>query len=155
MSELLPNIRNAARALILKNDKVLMLRKEDSNGTRYALPGGGQETGESLQESLQRECIEEIGSEVIVKELLHVADYFKPRNTNPPTVRHLVEFLFICEVSDDYQPHNGENPDKHQVEVVWAELEELSRLPIFPKSLVANLLGMQGKSRHVYLGSVK
>lgn len=155
MSELLPNIRNAARALILKNDKVLMLRKEDSNGTRYALPGGGQETGESLQESLQRECIEEIGSEVIVKELLHVADYFKPRNTNPPTVRHLVEFLFICEVPDDYQPHNGENPDKHQVEVVWAELEELSRLPIFPKSLVANLLGMQGKSRHVYLGSVK
>ena len=155
MSELLPNIRNAARALILKNDKVLMLRKEDSNGTRYALPGGGQETGESLQESLQRECIEEIGSEVIVKELLHVADYFKPRNTNPPTVRHLVEFLFICEVPDDYQPHNGDNPDKHQVEVVWAELEELSRLPIFPKSLVANLLGMQGKSRHVYLGSVK
>lgn len=155
MSELLPNIRNAARALILKNDKVLMLRKEHSNGTRYALPGGGQETGESLQESLQRECIEEIGSEVIVKELLHVADYFKPRNTNPPTVRHLVEFLFICEVPDDYQPHNGENPDKHQVEVVWAELEELSRLPIFPKSLVANLLGMQGKSRHVYLGSVK
>ncbi len=155
MSELLPNIRNAARALILKNDKVLMLRKEDSNGARYALPGGGQETGESLQESLQRECIEEIGSEVIVKELLHVADYFKPRNTNPPTVRHLVEFLFICEVPDDYQPHNGENPDKHQVEVVWAELEELSRLPIFPKSLVANLLGMQGKSRHVYLGSVK
>lgn len=155
MSKLLPNIRNAARALILKNEKVLMLRKEDENGSRYALPGGGQETGESLQETLQRECIEEIGCEVNIKELLHVADYFRPRRTNPPTVRHLVEFLFICEVPDEYEPRNGDNPDKYQVEVVWADLEELSRLPIFPKSLVANLLGMQGKSSHVYLGSVK
>ena len=155
MPELLPDIRNAARALILKGEKVLMLRKEDQDGSRFALPGGGQETGESLQETLQRECLEEIGCEVAIRELLHVADYFRERSTEPPTVRHMVEFLFICEIPDNYEPRNGENPDKHQVEVVWAELEELSRLPIFPKSLVANLLGMQGKSRHVYLGCVK
>ncbi|MDX1693753.1 MAG: NUDIX domain-containing protein [Ketobacteraceae bacterium] len=155
MSQLLPNIRNAARALILKQEKVLMLRKEDREGFRYALPGGGQETGESLKETLLRECVEEIGCEIRIRELLHVADYFRPRSTNPPTVRHMVEFLFICEVPDDYEPCNGSNPDKHQVDVVWADLEELSRLPIFPKSLVANLLGMQGKSGHVYLGSVK
>lgn len=155
MPQLLPNIRNAVRALILKDDKVLMLRKENKEGIRLALPGGGQETGESLQQTLQRECLEEIGSTVEIKELLHVADYFRTRNTKPPTIRHAVEFLFVCQVSDDYEPRNGANPDKYQVEVFWAELEELSRLPIFPKSLVANLLGLQGKSGHVYLGTVK
>ena len=155
MPQLLPNIRNAVRALILKDDKVLMLRKETKEGSHFALPGGGQETGESLEETLQRECLEEIGTSVEIKELLHVADYFRARNTRPPTVRHAVEFLFICQVPDNYEPRNGENPDKHQVEVLWAHIEELSHLPIFPKSLVANLLGMQGKSSHVYLGTIK
>lgn len=155
MAELLPNIRNATRALILRNDKVLLLQKEDEKGPRFALPGGGQETGESLTDALLRECEEEIGCQVIVKELLHVADYFRDRDTDPPTVRHLVEFVFVCEVPNDYVPCNGAKPDKHQVGVVWADVEELSRFPIFPKSLIAHLSAAKLKTEHVYLGAVK
>jgi hypothetical protein len=50
MAELIPEIRNAARALIVRQDKILLLRKEaDGGGERFALPGGGQDPGESLR----------------------------------------------------------------------------------------------------------
>jgi 8-oxo-dGTP diphosphatase len=155
MENLLPVIRNAARALIVRDDRILLLRKQGySDGERFALPGGGQDPGETLRQALLRECEEEIGTQVLIHDLLHVADYFKPRDTDPPSTRHLVEFLFRCEVPDSYTPVNGAHPDKHQVEVVWAPLDSLPAKPLFPRSL-AIFLGQQfAASRSVYMGVI-
>ena len=157
MTELLPTIRNTVRAVIVKDDKVLLLKKMDGNGPRYALPGGGQDTGESLQDSLQRECVEEIDSNVTIKQLLHIADYFKIRSTTPETKRHLVEFLFICEIADDYQPRMGSHPDKHQVGVAWADFAELLKFPAFSRFSLLEITRhlTQFSSQPIYLGLVK
>jgi 8-oxo-dGTP diphosphatase len=155
MENLLPVIRNAARALIIREGRVLLLRKEGGPvGERFALPGGAQDPGETLTDTLQRECIEEIGTAVIIRDLLHVADYFKPRDTSPPSTKHLVEFLFLCEVDDAYLPVNGSKPDKHQVEVVWRELEHLDRLSLSPRSLAGYLQESGGNRGDVYLGLI-
>jgi len=155
MENLVPEIRNAARALILREERVLLLRKAGyADGERYALPGGGQAPGETLRQALLRECLEEIGTRVEIRDLLHVADYFKARETEPPTTRHLVEFLFSCEVPDTYVPCNGEHPDKHQVEVVWAPLATLRDLPLYPRTLARFLGGHEGVSTQVYMGLI-
>lgn len=153
LMEIAPPIRNAARALIIRQDKILLLRKEGGGrDTRFALPGGAQELGETLIDALQRECIEEIGAAVQVGELLHVADFFKLRDTQPPSRRHVVEFLFRCSVSDDYKPHNGDRPDKHQVEVVWADVPDVSRLPLFPQFLSDCIAQHLKGGKTLYLG---
>lgn len=56
-------IRPAVRALLLTpDDEVLLVRFEFPNGrTRWALPGGGVEPGESDLEALHRELEEEVG----------------------------------------------------------------------------------------------
>ncbi len=60
-------IRQAARALIVDpDDRVLLVRFEFPAGTRWALPGGGIEPGESPVEAVRRELVEEVG--------LHQAD---------------------------------------------------------------------------------
>lgn len=135
MSDFLPNVRNAVRAVVLRGNKVLLLKKQYGSQVRYALPGGGQETGEALEASLQRECQEEIGCEVEINGLAYVADFFKDRDSEPPTKRHLVEFFFLCKVPSDYQPHNGCKPDKHQVDVEWVNVEELKKLASFPNNI--------------------
>lgn len=137
--ELLPPIRNAVRALIFRDQHVLLLRKR---GERYALPGGGQDLSESLIDALQRECEEEIGSKVDVIGLAGVCEWGKVRDTVPPSRRHLVEFLYRCHVSADYTPHNGFHPDKNQLEVVWVPIQQLASLHLPPVGMAQILISL-------------
>jgi len=153
MPELTPEIRNAARALIFREDQILLLRKQGGGRPeRFALPGGAQDPGESLTDALQRECIEEIGTAVDGAELVYVADFIKLRDTQPPTRRHVVDFLFRCVVPAEYSPRNGEHPDKHQVEVLWVALTDLTQMPLFPHYLSNCIPQLADADRTLYLG---
>ena len=156
MEPITPPIRNAVRALILQDSNILLLRKDgyEKGGERFALPGGGQDVGESLEQALYRECMEEIGTRVEIRDLVYVADCFKPRDTAPQSMRHLVEFLFACTVPGDYVPGNGHHPDKHQVEVVWVGLDELAGMPLNPRSLSPYLGDSRDSTGTVYLGAI-
>ena len=148
-------MRNVVRALIVRNGAVLVQHKsyEDGSGL-YTMPGGAPELGETLIEGLQRECLEEIGSEVEVLELIHVADLFKPRDTDPPSLRQQVEFLFRCRVPGDYVPHNGHHPDKHQDDVLWLMISELPRNEFFPQGF-SGLTAGNPTDNPVYLGMIE
>ncbi len=155
MEPIIPPIRNAVRALIRRDNHILLLRKDGyEQGERFALPGGGQDIGETLEQALNRECLEEIGTRVEIHDLVYVADYFKPRETVPQSTRHLVEFLFECSVPGDYAPRNGHHPDKHQVEVVWAGLDQLAGMPLNPGSLTPYLVNSVENTGTVYLGTI-
>ena len=55
-------IRQAVRALLLDSDRrVLLVRFEFPTATRWALPGGGVEPGETDVDALRRELDEEVG----------------------------------------------------------------------------------------------
>lgn len=94
--EIIPGVRNAVRAVVWRDDQLLLQHKKGylDGSERFALPGGGQDSGETLEQALLRECREELGVELQIKGLLHVADFYKLRETIPPTRRHQVEFLY-------------------------------------------------------------
>ena len=156
MENLTPDIRNAVRAVIVRNDQLLLLKKSGGDrGERYALPGGAQDLGETLAQALERECLEEIGSKVEIVAMMNVADHFKARATDPPSTRHMVEFLFRCTLPDDYVAHNGIKPDKSQIDVVWVDLARLAAMPLYPESLSHWLpAGILGDTA-VYLGTME
>jgi len=154
MTQLIPEIRNTARALIVHQEKILLLRKEGgARGERFVLPGGAQDPGETLIAALHRECLEEIDTTVAIDDLIHVVDFFKLKDTQPPGRQHLVEFLFRCSIPENYAPHNGQHPDKYQVEVVWAELGELAQLPLYPQYLSNCIAHLKDAKRTFYLGA--
>ena len=64
-------IRSAARAIIIQNDSVLLVQMKNDNGEFFILPGGGQLHGETLVQSLERECMEELGIDVSVGRLIY------------------------------------------------------------------------------------
>ncbi|KEA62228.1 MutT/NUDIX family protein [Marinobacterium lacunae] len=154
MNDLIPQIRNAVRALIVKDRHVLLLKKDgySCGGVRYALPGGGQDAGEALTETLQRECMEEIDTEVEIGDLIAVADFLKQRESEPSTRRHVMEFLFLCSVDNDYTPRNGSHPDKHQMDVVWMPIEKIGELQLFPQYLAECIPQFDAPNRQAYLG---
>jgi ADP-ribose pyrophosphatase YjhB (NUDIX family) len=55
------SIRNSAKAIVLHEGKILVNRCSSRFGEYYALPGGGQRTGDMLQETVKRELLEETG----------------------------------------------------------------------------------------------
>jgi ADP-ribose pyrophosphatase YjhB (NUDIX family) len=155
MMDLIPGIRNGVRAVILRNNQLLLLRKEYEDGSqRYVLPGGSQDMGETLAAALQRECREEIDTEVDITGLIYLADFFKPRDTEPPSYRQQVEYFFLCDVPDGYEARNGYRPDRHQVAVVWIALEQLPAINIFPAELSDLFLRGEFTAYPVYLGRI-
>lgn len=58
------------RALIIEEDKILLIKRVKTNLSYFVIPGGGVEAGESNEEALIRECREELGLDLAVKDLI-------------------------------------------------------------------------------------
>ena len=62
MSEPVLRIREAVRGLVVdSDDRVLLVRFDFPTRTVWAVPGGGIDAGETAEDALRRELIEEVG----------------------------------------------------------------------------------------------
>lgn len=150
-------VRTSAKAIILHDGKLLVLKFQDENGVRYELPGGRQEPGETLPEAAKRECLEEAGADVTVGDLWFVRDYIGKNHEfaqqgHEATV-HQVEFMFACSLGDGAQVGNGAVPDVGQISVEWLALDELDRFRLYPLAL-RPLIAQRKPGMPVYLGDV-
>lgn len=59
-----------AAGLVIRDDRLLMVRQARATGVRWEVPGGGQEPGESLEETVVRELAEEAGIAVTLGPLV-------------------------------------------------------------------------------------
>ncbi|MTI68105.1 MAG: NUDIX domain-containing protein [Firmicutes bacterium] len=91
------NYRLTARAIIIKNDKVLL--NEFDNGEYYNLPGGGVEVDETLRATVEREVLEESGLSVFVKEMLYVYEYNPIRDEYRYGSCGSLTHVFRCEIN--------------------------------------------------------
>lgn len=150
------HVRNSVKAVIITDGKILLLQKRDGNSLYTVLPGGGQKAGEPLPEALRRECLEEINARVRVGELLFVRDYISGNHefAESSAHAHQVEFLFACQLSDDYQPRSGPTPDRGQQQVLWVPLSALEQANFYPRAVVPYLRQPKAAGHPVYLGDV-
>jgi 8-oxo-dGTP diphosphatase len=150
-----PDIRNTVRAVIIRDGYVLLQKKHDTlKGTRYTLPGGAQESGETLLQALQRECEEEIAVFVEAECIIHIADYFRHKTQPEPHIRQQLEILFLCRIPQSYVPKNGPKPDKSQVEVLWIPVDDLPQYNVIPSLLTEILPAVTNSDRPIYLGTI-
>lgn len=129
------HIRTAARAVIIRDQQLLAIKMKDNTGIFYILPGGGQQHGETLHEGLKRECLEEIGAEVEVGELLYVREYIGKNHEFRKNhgAFHQVENVFRCTLPDPDQIGPGSEHDKKQIGLEWISLDELSDKRLLPE----------------------
>ena len=150
------NIRNSAKAVIVKDDKLLAVKIQENGGTYYILPGGGQEHGENLHQALERECREELGAEVEIGELLFVREYIGKNHELAAyhAHAHQTEFMFLCNVHQDTFD-NGTNPDKGQTGTEWLPIKDLLDYKLFPQALRTHLISYfdDGKAK-TYVGDI-
>jgi 8-oxo-dGTP diphosphatase len=154
-----PRFRNSIKAVIVRDGKVLVTVNRDHLGEFLLLPGGGQDFGESMLETLQRECLEEIGCAVVVHDVLGIREYIGAHHefAEYDADMHQVEIMFHCDLAPGCEPRHGELADDEgdwaQTGVAWVALSELAERRIYP-SVLRPWLPTLPEPEQRYLGDV-
>ncbi|ANU11488.1 MutT/NUDIX family protein [Planococcus antarcticus DSM 14505] len=152
------SIRNSAKAIIIKDSKILLTKNIDQEGHFYLFPGGGQDHGEVLSDTVKRECLEEIGENVKVKDLLHIREYIGKNHEHAHFDSHVhqIEYYFVCHISTEQNISSvPSNPDSHQVGIEWVPIQDLMDFRIYPKGIRKYIQEYKDKKRNtVYLGDI-
>lgn len=152
------NIRNSAKAIIVQDNKLIVIKKKDKDGYYYILPGGGQEHGENLHQTLRRECIEEINADVEIGGLIFIREYIGKNHEyfEIESKVHQVEYMFLCKVTQGSEGvGNGVVPDVGQISVEWLPLSELMNYRLYPQTMREKIIDyFSGKDLPIYLGDI-
>ena len=110
-----------AGAVIKKDGKTLICRRpaNKSCALLWEFPGGKQEKGETLEQALARECMEELGIEISVGKQLHETIYEYPD-------RKLRLHFFSARIT------GGTLSKKEHAEIRWALPEDISKFEFCP-----------------------
>lgn len=93
-----PN-RYAIRAIVFKNDKLLMSYLTKTG--EYKFPGGGMEKGESHEDTLSRETLEETGANIVaIKSCIGFVDQIYPDIYDNKKVFYMRSYYYLCEVDE-------------------------------------------------------
>lgn len=148
-------IRNSAKAVIVKDGKVMLQRCIGREGRIfYELPGGGQHQYETMEEAVIRECLEETGYTVKVErfialyEEIFMDDWMRKER---PAYAHRLGHVFLCGVTDTEVVEPSE-PDNDQDVTEWVEFAKVAELPLHPKSLRESLCQLVREGAMAYLG---
>ncbi len=110
-------VRNAARAIVLKGEMILMLYTARYHD--YTLPGGGVDENENLLEGLIRELQEETGAQNIRDiEDFGLYEEFRPWARDGYAIMHMKSYCYVCNIDaqlgatkyEDYELKNGMKP---------------------------------------------
>jgi 8-oxo-dGTP diphosphatase len=130
--------RLGAKAVIIRDGRVLLVGYKDETGLHYNFPGGGIWGNETIRDGLQREIFEETCARSRIGDLILVAEYFPqaPKNIYGPTPK--LTLFFRAELAPGENARMPANPDPHQIEVNWFSLDQIPRslLPRFYMRLV-------------------
>ncbi|WP_077600949.1 NUDIX domain-containing protein [Oceanobacillus sojae] len=152
------NIRNSAKAIIIQDKQLLAIKKLDKDGYYFILPGGGQEHGETLHQTLKRECIEEINAGVEIDNLLFIREYIGKNHEHFEfdSELHQVEYMFLCDIKDSIKEiGNGAVPDEGQIGVEWLPIADLMNYRLYPQAIREKIIACTlGKEFPVYLGDI-
>ena len=140
-------IRNSAKALIIKDGKVLLSKLDDNGDVFFIMPGGGQDVGEVLTDTVKRECMEELGIEVDPKFLVFILEGANGEEN------HRIDFVFLCNYIRDIKDIEIQG-DTHQVGAEWVSIDNIMNEPLYPYKYRNAILKLyKNENFDIYLGN--
>ena len=114
-------------AVIIKDNKILLIHRIKNGQEYYVFPGGGVKEGESLEGALVREIKEELTLDIkVFKQIFNIANQGRD------------EFYFLIQEYDGIPQLNGEEKERmnenNQYISVWIKVSEATDMPnLHPK----------------------
>jgi len=124
--------------ICVQNGKVLLQKPTNDNG--YAFPGGHVAFGETNEETLKREFMEEIGANITVGKLKWVAEIFFPWGDKPC---HQICLYYMIDIESTDIPKDGMFYAKEhlegrdfKIEFHWIPIDKIKDINVYPNNAV-------------------
>lgn len=131
-------MRKAARAIIIQNQNILLMKRNKFGSQYYVLPGGGVEMGETADAAVIREVKEEASITVSNPRLVYIEDAHEPYGH---------QYIFVCDYKDgDVKIHPDSIEAKlneagqNTFEILWVPISKFASLPFRSPPLQQALL---------------
>ncbi|MDA1601392.1 NUDIX domain-containing protein [Bacillus cereus] len=128
-----PKLR--AEVMILNKDHSKVLVQCDENESFYRFPGGPIEFGETAQEAIMRELMEEYDLKIDVQELAVVNEHIFEWNNEKGHHCTLLHWGTVEEIITNEIRHK-EHAD---IIIIWKSIEELKTKLTYPEGIVSYL----------------
>ncbi len=123
------------RAVIIKDGEIILINRVKKGESYWVLPGGGVEANESDEETIKRECKEELGATIRVNKL-----FFEKTSDKPETLGQL-EMYYLCDITHG-KVGTGKGPEfqpdtqyEGEYKISWVDLRKLPSLNLLPKEV--------------------
>lgn len=129
----------AARAIIIEDDRILVMHRNKEGSQYFTLVGGRLNGGETPEQALVREVKEETGLDITSHQLVFTEENPEPYNS---------QYIYLCEVA----PHQDIALQEYSEEAllnklsvnihkpVWAQLSSFDKLPFRTPQLQAAIV---------------
>lgn len=121
--------RIAASAIILHEDKILLVRYKHGESSFLVGPGGGVHVNEDLNQALVREVKEETGIIVQPGKMLFVEDLLTKNY-------RMIKFWFLCIIIEGQLKQTQEAKEEGIIEVGWFSKDDLLNEIVFPSIIM-------------------
>lgn len=141
ISVMIDNIKfNYRVATIIKNNNKILLHKSKEDNF-YAIPGGRIMIGETSENALKREFIEEIGAKITIKNYLGTVENFFEYNG-----KKYHELMIVYESTFDSNSNFYKEEriigleEDGKIEFIWKTIDEIKQLDLRPLFLKENII---------------
>ena len=137
--------RQRASAIILQDNKILLIRRIKPGHDYYIFPGGGVDDGESIEEAFIREVKEELNLDVRkYRFFFSVENLMVPSHATIHTGNRDEHYFLVEAYTGTPQisgPEKNRMNEQNQYHVAWLSLKEMEQLKeVYPREGVIKLL---------------
>jgi 8-oxo-dGTP diphosphatase len=130
-----------ARAIVIRNHHIALIKRHREGRIYYVVPGGGMETGENPEQTAIRESREELGLVVVIDRLLAKV-VFHGRD----------QYYYLARVTGGHfgtgkgpEMTGKYPPERGTYTPVWVPLKDIEKINLFPPS-IAELLSRSAQN---------
>ena len=116
----------AQKAIIVNNNKVLLIRDSRESQVIWEIPGGRMNIDEEPREAVAREINEELGIDVEVGAVVYMEQFFHQQEGKRAFV-----IVYECQMKD--MSAQMTMSEAELCEIVWISAAELPLYPLFPE----------------------